>query len=143
MNQVKFSVFADLHHYPGVFYSEALERLDKIRLRAIEEKVDCIISLGDFCHNPQRFAEIVQAWKAMPMPAWHVLGNHDTDCCAALEAQHYYDMPGDYYYFDLRGFRFVILNTNYYRLSKGHLLVDLLYLLHLARKHLKRLPYHQ
>ena len=29
MNKIKFLVFADLHHYPGIFYTNAEEKLEK------------------------------------------------------------------------------------------------------------------
>ena len=34
MSQVKFLVFADLHHYPGVFHTFARERLTQLFKRA-------------------------------------------------------------------------------------------------------------
>ena len=37
MNKIKFLVFADLHHYPGIFYTNAEEKLEKIKKRAIEK----------------------------------------------------------------------------------------------------------
>ena len=34
MNKIKFLVFADLHHYPGIFYTNAEEKLEKIKALA-------------------------------------------------------------------------------------------------------------
>ena len=50
MSRVKFSAFADLHHFPGVFYSRAEERLEVIRRRAEDEKVDFVIK-KHFCQE--------------------------------------------------------------------------------------------
>jgi predicted phosphodiesterase len=114
MSQVKFSVFADLHHYPEAFYTNAPERLAAIRKRAEENQVDFVVSLGDFCVNGIREKEIVAASHDFPMPFYHALGNHDTDDCTLAETLEAYRM-GDkgYYFFDCKGFRFIILDNNY------------------------------
>ena len=114
MSQVKFSVFADLHHYPEAFYTNAPERLAAIRKRAEENQVDFVVSLGDFCVNGVREKEIMEAARSFPMPLYHTLGNHDTDDCTLAETLAAYNM-GDkgYYFFDRNGFRFIVLDNNY------------------------------
>ncbi|MBE6356812.1 MAG: hypothetical protein E7058_06825 [Lentisphaerae bacterium] len=114
MSQVKFSVFADLHHHPAAFYTNAPERLAAIRKRAEENRVDFVVSLGDFCVNAVREKAIVDAAGSFPMPFYHTLGNHDTDDCTLAETLRAYGM-GDkgYYFFDCNGFRFVVLDNNY------------------------------
>lgn len=118
-NQVKFAVFADLHHYPGVFHTKARERLKSIMQRAVDAGVDCVISLGDFCHSPTTFGEIIADFEAAPLPFKHVLGNHDTDGASLADTLKLYRMPHPYYFFDLSNFRFIMLDTNYYRHSGG------------------------
>ncbi|MFA6930231.1 MAG: metallophosphoesterase [Lentisphaeria bacterium] len=116
---MKFLVFADLHHYPGVFYTQARERLAAIMQRAEKAQVDCAISLGDFCHSPSAFGDIIADFDAALVPVRHVLGNHDTDGASVKETLRLYHMQHEYYSFDLKNFRFIMLDTNYYRHSGG------------------------
>lgn len=119
MNQVKFLVFADLHHYPGVFHTEARKRLADIFKRAEAEKVDFILSLGDFNHSVGTFPEINEDVEKSPVPFYHVMGNHDTDGAALSEVLKAYKMPHQYYHADIKGFRFIMLDTNYYGHAGG------------------------
>ena len=119
MSEVKFSVFADIHHYPGVFCTDACKRLQTIIDRAVAEKVDFIVSLGDFNHSAPHFTDIFATADASPIPIYHVMGNHDTDGASLEDVLKYYNMPAEYYYLDLNGFRFIMLDTNYYRHSNG------------------------
>lgn len=114
MNSVKFLVFADLHHYPGIFLTDARKRLADIMQRADQVKADCIISLGDFCHCPPKFPEIIEDSKKTKIPFMHILGNHDTDNAPVKNVIKLYDMPDEYYFFDMNNFRFIMLNSNYY-----------------------------
>ena len=106
MNQVKFLVFADLHHYPGVFYTDARNKLAEIMKRAEDEKVDFAVSLGDFNHSCGTFTEIFDDIKKYSVPLYHVMGNHDTDGASLQEVLKAYNMPKEYYYFDIKGFRY-------------------------------------
>ena len=114
MSKVKFLVFADLHHYPGVFYTEARRRLDAIMRRAEAEEVDFAVSLGDFTHSVSSFPEIQEDVKKYSAKLRHVMGNHDTDGTSLKEVLRAYDMPSEYYFFDEKGFRFIALDTDYY-----------------------------
>ena len=115
MSSVRFLVFADLHYYPGVFYSDALSSLDLFFRRAVDAKADAIIELGDFVHGCRLFPEIIAKAKESPLPFYHVLGNHETDNAYLSEVVADYGMPSNYYYFDLKGFRFIAIDTNYYQ----------------------------
>ena len=119
MSEVKFSVFADIHHYPGVFCTDACRRLKNIIDRAAAEKVDFIISLGDFNHSAPQFTDIFEVAATSHMPIYHVMGNHDTDGASLEDVLKYYNMPAEYYYLDLKGFRFIMLDTDYYRHRNG------------------------
>ena len=91
MASVKFLAFADLHHYPQAFYTYAPERLAAIRDRAIAEKVDFVISLGDFsCGKSQ---DLLIEYAAFPMKTYHVFGNHDTDDIPLSEALKNFNVP--------------------------------------------------
>jgi hypothetical protein len=119
-HQLRFAVFADLHHYPGVFHTQARERLQCILERARQASADCVISLGDFCHAPGRYPEIAEDFRAAGLPVFHALGNHDTDNGSLAEALETYKMPHQYYYIDLKGFRLIFIDSNYYRHAGGH-----------------------
>lgn len=111
----KFLVFTDLHYYPSEFYSEADKRLAAIRQRAEREKVDFVIHVGDLCHGPTRFPEIVEQFDAFPMDHYHVLGNHECEQNTHEEALAAYGIPQGYYAFDRGGFRFIVLDLNHLR----------------------------
>lgn len=119
MKQVKFLVFADLHHYPGVFFTDARKKLEVIMKRAEDEKVDFAVSLGDFNHSVGTFTEIMEDIKKYSVPLYHTMGNHDTDGAALEEVLKAYNMPKEYYYFDVNGFRFIVVDTNYYGHAGG------------------------
>lgn len=124
MNTVKFSIFADLHHHPLQYFSEAEKRLEAIRKRAVENNVDFVISAGDFCHMPTEYGKIIKQFADFPMPTYHVLGNHDNDAATLEESLKAYNMPAPYYYFDKNGFRFIVLDTNYICLKGEYIHYD-------------------
>ena len=56
---MKFSVFADLHHYPGVFMGGTVEELAFMQRRAKENGCAFMIHAGDFTHGPSLFPDYV------------------------------------------------------------------------------------
>lgn len=122
MNKVKFSVFSDLHlsrgmkeGYEHFWLGDCDARLDAILARAKREEVDFIIHCGDFCHNPHAETAAIEKYNHFEIPTYHVLGNHDMDALSLEETVAAYGMPAEYYFFDKNGFRFIVLNENYYR----------------------------
>ncbi len=115
MNTIKFSVFTDLHYLPGVFYTEAEQRLEKIKNRAIENQVDFVIHLGDLSHCPSKDKEIVEQFDAIPLQTYHCIGNHECQDDSYNEVLKTYGLEKGYYYFDKNGFRFIVLDLNYMR----------------------------
>ena len=113
MNEVKFSLFSDLHHYPGVFRSNTPENLFRIQQRAKENNVDFIIHCGDLTHVPAKEREFLSLYNDFEIPSYHCLGNHDTDGTPLAEVLRLYKMPNMWYHFDVKGFRFIVLDTNY------------------------------
>lgn len=111
---MKFSVFADLHHYPGRYMGGTYEDLDFIEGRALQERCDFVIHVGDFCHNPLRFDDYVNRYRNFRLPTYHVPGNHDFDKCTHEETLSAYGLTSGYYCFDCKGYRFISLDTNYY-----------------------------
>lgn len=119
MDRIKFLVFADIHHYPGVFCTDAPKRFAAIRERAEREKVDFMVSLGDYCHSPTTFTDFVEESFKSSVPLYHVMGNHDTDGATVEDTLRLYRMPKEYYWFERGPFRFIAIDTNYYASSAG------------------------
>lgn len=114
---MKFLLFADLHHHPGIFMGGTWEDLRLMQRRAEEEQCDFIIHAGDFCHGPTLVPDYVQAYNDFHIPSYHVLGNHDSDKTPFEETLKLYHMPNDYYFFDVKGYRMIVLNPNCYYLD--------------------------
>lgn len=115
MNTVKFSVFADLHYLPNIFYTNAEERLKEIGKRAEENKVDFIIHLGDLTHEPSTHTKIVEQFDNLPLNTYHCIGNHECQGDTYEAVLKSYNLENGYYYFDKNGFRFIVLDLNYMR----------------------------
>ena len=110
---MKFSVFADLHHYPGVFMGGTVEDMRFIQQRAVDAGASFIIHAGDLTHGPSEFPEYVRLYSDCPMPVYHALGNHDTDHTPLAETLRLYNMPDGHYFFDCEGYRFIVCDPNY------------------------------
>ncbi len=113
MQQVKFSVFSDLHHHDQ-FPTFAKERLQKIRERAEHNGVDFVIHCGDLCHGPtsRDNPQIVKQYADFPMPTYHCMGNHEYQLDSYEDALAGYGLKNGYYFFDKNGFRFIVLDLN-------------------------------
>lgn len=117
MNEVKFSVFSDLHYWPGNFSTDGMACLDKIRDRALENHVDFVIHLGDLCHAPSKYPEIVGYYDGIPLQTYHCIGNHECEWSTYDEVLEAYRMEKGYYCFDRNGFRFLVLDLNNMRID--------------------------
>ncbi|NLG14794.1 MAG: hypothetical protein GX561_11425 [Lentisphaerae bacterium] len=117
MNTIKFCAFADIHYYPGVFPRDSWDWLDQILDHAEQEQVDMIIHLGDFTHTPQKCIDYVNHYNDFKIPTYHTIGNHDDDGNSHEVTLECYRMESGHYYFDQNGFRFVIVDPNYYKLD--------------------------
>jgi len=114
---MKFSVFTDLHHYPGVFDGGTEADLRFVEKRAQDENVNFIIHVGDFCHGPSSCSDYVKLYNNLSIKTYHCLGNHDTDETSYEETLKYYNMPEGHYFFDNGGYRFIICDPNYFLLD--------------------------
>ena len=111
---ITFSLFADLHWREGD-WSGCEARLDSIFARAVRERAEFVIHCGDFCHDVAAARGLIAKYAAAPLPAYHVMGNHEFECSSSLdEVLRAFSFPRNYYSFDVRGFRFVALDTNYH-----------------------------
>lgn len=114
MSKVRFTAFADLHHHPAWYKVEAPERLANIQERATQSGSDFIIHMGDLCHQPTASTDLLRQYRSTNLPAYHVLGNHEFDIDSLAQVLDAYRMKCGYYFFDCNGFRFVILDENYF-----------------------------
>ena len=114
--KLKFSVFTDIHHNPGVSFSGDEKHLGIIQQRAQRENCDFIIQGGDFTHGPSRevVRDYLQMYNDFHIPSYHCLGNHDTDATCLEETLQCYRMPHNYYYFDCKGYRIIVCDPNYF-----------------------------
>lgn len=112
---MKFLVFSDFHYQPDVFLCSGLDGIRMMQRRAEEEGCDFIIQAGDFCHGADEVPELIEAYNSFHIPSYHVLGNHDAEFTPYEETLKLYGMPGEYYFFDVGGYRMIVLNPNYYR----------------------------
>jgi len=122
---MKFSIFADFHYRPGVFYKGTREDMDFILHRAETENVDFIIHAGDLCHGPSTVSDFVKYYNDFKIPTYHCLGNHDTDETSYEETLKFYNMVDGHYYFDNNGYRFIICDTNYLFIDGEYIHFDL------------------
>jgi 3',5'-cyclic AMP phosphodiesterase CpdA len=113
--RVKFLAFADMHYVPGVFPNDSRERLERILERGKSANSDFAIHLGDFVHDPVKCSDYVKFYGNAGIPTFHTLGNHDTEGCSLARTLDAYGLESGYYHFDRNGFRFVVLDTNYFR----------------------------
>ena len=112
----KVCVFSDLHYTPGVYTNDDPEFLGKILARAESEGCDMVIHLGDMVQNVAEPAvrKLVEHYNSFRIPSFHVLGNHEQDGTAYEEVLHVLALERGYYSMDRGGFRFVILDPNYF-----------------------------
>lgn len=129
---LRFLVFADLHYKKGM-YAVKVQHLKQIMDRAKEEKVDLVLHAGDLSNDYQGSPELIKEYlnNEYGLSVYGVYGNHE------LESKHNsmeFVTPlltndtqviwgtadgkiGDgsigYCYFQKKGYRFILLDTNY------------------------------
>jgi len=119
---VCFGVIADVH---GGFHPEASARLAAFVQEMNRHRVDFTIQLGDFTHGyapnaKAKFDDFMKIWNSFRGPRYHVLGNHDTEGCTKKEVMDYWGMAKNCYSYDLNGYHFVALDTNYVKLDNEY-----------------------
>ena len=114
MSKVRFTAFSDLHHHPVWFKTDAPERLTAIQQRAEEDGSEFLIHMGDFCHDVTVAEELLKQYREFKVQGFHVFGNHEFDLNSYEGALKAYNLKCGYYYFDNSGFRFVVIDENYF-----------------------------
>ncbi len=120
MRKLTFTAFSDLHDCPGVLFTNAAERLRRIGEAALRGGSSLILHAGDFCHDYTASGPILAQYRALPLPAYHTLGNHDCEMRPWADVVAAYRMPGAWYFADEGGFRFLFLDTNFYWDGERH-----------------------
>ena len=75
--------------------------------------IDFIIQLGDFSSPYDYNLPFLEIWNKFKGPAYHVIGNHETDYGFTNDdAVAFLGAKGAYYSFDTKGYHFVVLSGN-------------------------------
>ena len=113
---LKVCVFSDLHFTPGVYTNDTPEFLERILARAEAEKCDMVIHAGDMVQNvaEKPVRDLVRRYNEFKVPSYHVIGNHEQDGTPHEAVLDVYQIERGYYSFDRGGFRFVVLDPNYF-----------------------------
>ena len=137
---MKFLLFADLHYHPAA-YASTVGYLETVLQRAADEDVDFVIHAGDFCNDYATCPQVTKAYlqNKHGLPVYGVYGNHELEWVThdrkGLDKSNpmkrvtpyltnrdvVWGTPdgtmGDgsvgYYYFDVKGYRVVCVDTNY------------------------------
>lgn len=125
---IKFTVFADLH-YKKRMYCTSVEHLRTVFDRANAHGAEMVLCLGDFCNDFRGSPEMVKEFlnNSYGLPVYNIYGNHEletmgntmetvTPLLTNQEVNWGHGVTNGsvgYYYFDLEGYRFVALDTNY------------------------------
>lgn len=109
LNTLKFGVISDLHND---IMHDASDRLNAFLRAAMDNEVDFIIELGDFCQVKDSNKYIVNLWNSYQGDKYHVLGNHDMDNCTKMEHLRFTGTNKRYYSFDKGDFHFIVLDPN-------------------------------
>ena len=107
---LRFGIMADVHKD---LMPDADKRLEKFISKAIDEKVDFIIQMGDFCMADTKNKDFLGIWETFKGPKYHVLGNHDMDKHSKEQMLDFWGMPKTYYSYDFNGYHFIVLDANF------------------------------
>jgi calcineurin-like phosphoesterase family protein len=115
VRNIRFGVITDLHHD---IMHDGIDRLSAFIKEMNAEKPDFIIQGGDFCIPKKSKLPLMDVWKQFNGPKYHVIGNHDNDGGYKHEqVLEFWDASAKYYFFDVKGSHFVLLNGNEYNES--------------------------
>ena len=108
---LRLMVFADLH-YGGVFKDgeRCIKELTDVMER---EKPDACIYLGDLCEPIPKHKHVREKLEKPGFPIYYIIGNHETDAHELDEIKEFLSLNESYYSVDMKGYRFIFLNTCY------------------------------
>ncbi len=115
---VRFLAFADIHYATSGFWPHGdWEWLDRVLQRSVDERCDFVMSLGDFTFGPSsdKVRDYVRHYNEFkPVKTYHTYGNHEFESVTPEVLDEVYGLARGYYSFDLKGFRFVVLDPHYH-----------------------------
>jgi predicted phosphodiesterase len=107
---LRFGVCTDVHKD---IMHDADERLAAFITEASGRQLDFIIQLGDFCRPYDYNRGFMSIWESYEGDRYHVIGNHEPDGgFTRQQVVEYLGMPGQYYAFEKKGIRFIVLDGN-------------------------------
>lgn len=116
---VLFGICADVHQgWENVDYSAGVKKFVD---EANERKADFIIQLGDFSAYGDYTKLALDEWRKFNGPAYHVLGNHDSENCGKETVMRILGMDKKYYSFDAGDYHFIVLDTNYMKMGNRYI----------------------
>ncbi len=116
--KIKFLACADYHLHPQ--YPIFADGITKIVDRAKQNNVDAIIHLGDFIIDIKNQKAALDEFlhNDAGIPAFGCYGNHELELTDSLETLNKaYGIENSYYYRDVKGFRFVITDANFFEID--------------------------
>lgn len=121
---VRFGFITDVHGKTskGRIYAPSLAPMLKFNERMKSFGPDFVIEGGDFIEGTRRteiqgandFVSLDKIFNGNNCPTYHVLGNHDLRSLSRPKWLELTSNESAYYYFDVKGYRFFVLDANYY-----------------------------
>lgn len=113
---IKFLVFSDLHYEQ---MEDGEERLNTI-IRAIKDnRTDFAVCLGDFCAPIDENKGLLERIRSAGVPIHFTVGNTELYRNDMQTTIDFWGMDKPYYSFETEDYKFISLNTNYYRDSSA------------------------
>lgn len=113
--EVRFAVITDLHHGLAPDAQSRLQAfVEEVKRR---NRLDFVMQMGDFNYSQPSSAECTTLFNTLSQPKIHVLGNHDMDKCDKTAAMKFFGMPSRYGVHRFKGWRFVVLDLNHFKLN--------------------------
>jgi predicted phosphodiesterase len=108
--EIKFGICSDPHQD---IMHDTEKRIKAFVDNEKEAQSDFIIHLGDFCRPYKKNLPFLKKWEEFKGPRFHTLGNHDNDGGFKWnQVLKFWNMPFQYYSFDMHGWHFVVLDGN-------------------------------
>jgi hypothetical protein len=111
-----FGVMADIQYADqptaiGRYYRDSIAKLQSCESMLRGEKTSFVVQLGDFVDvGLENFNRLLPVFQQIPPPRYSVLGNHDVYGIPREVLLKGLEMPGAYYAFSVRGWRFLVLD---------------------------------
>lgn len=118
---IKLCLFSD-YHYNKPCYPIKTDGMNKIIEKAHENGVDAIIHCGDLAADSINSDGLLDTFlhNRYGIPAYGCIGNHELEFVPSLDkVLEIYNVKNNYFYYELKGFRIIFLDTNYWKDDDG------------------------